>query len=61
MLGEDFVAGRLHSKDTDIAVGAYRARNERKPDDRAARKFVPLDRRLAVMPRGRRSTPDCKI
>ena len=30
VFGEDFVAGRLHAKDTDIAVGAHRARNERK-------------------------------
>jgi hypothetical protein len=28
VFGEDFVAGRLHAKDADIAVGAYRARNE---------------------------------
>jgi hypothetical protein len=28
VFGEDFVAGRLHAKDADITVGAYRARNE---------------------------------
>jgi hypothetical protein len=28
VFGEDFIAGRLNAKDTGIAVGAYRARNE---------------------------------